>query len=163
MAHNMDEQMRGQFLVREERLIHLNWLDHLDKSSNSALTTEALAVGQAVNRVVFSPLGSYLAVCCVDGVHIYVGGLLRYKCLLRQVNPVDVKFSPDEKWLVSSNGGLSKNRENFILWALEEEIKIKALRAHANQTLEFFQFSEDGRHLAIIGQNEVGFFKLDSV
>jgi len=87
--------MRGQFLVREDKLLHLNWLDHLDKSSNSALSTESLAVGQSVNKVVFSPKGSYLAVCCADGIHIYVGAMLRYKCLLRQVNPVDVKFSPD--------------------------------------------------------------------
>jgi uncharacterized protein with WD repeat len=119
MEHNLDEQMRGQFLVREEKLLHLNWLDHLDKSSNSALSTDSLAVGQSVNRAVFSPLGSYLAVCCADGIHVYVGATLRYKCLLRQANPVDAKFSPDERWLVSSNGGLTKNRENFILWAVE--------------------------------------------
>lgn len=35
--HNLDEQFRSQFLVREEKLLYLQWLDHLDKSSKTTL------------------------------------------------------------------------------------------------------------------------------
>jgi len=96
--------------VREANMIYLNWLDHLDKSSQSALSTEYMPVNVQVNKVIFSPLGSYLAVCCADGIHIYVGATLKYKCILKQVNPIDAKFSNDERFLITSNGGLRKNR-----------------------------------------------------
>ena len=160
---NLDEQARDQFLVREDKFVYLNWLDHLDKSAKSALSTDYMSVNFVVNKIVFSPLGSYLAVCCNQGVHLYYGNELSYKGLLRQVNSVDAKFSADERYLVTFNGSQNKNRENLILWAVEEEVKIKAYRAHANQSLESFQFSEDGNYLAILLQNEVTFFNLGSV
>lgn len=140
IAHNLDEQMRGQFLLREGNAVFLNWLDHLDKSSQNAIE-QSLPVELVVNRVLFSPLGTYLAVCCADGVRLYSGGQLTFKGLLRQTNPVDVKFSPDERFLISSNGALAKNRENFILWAVQEEVKLKAFKAQSQQSLESFQFS----------------------
>lgn len=40
-----------------------------------------------------SPLGGYLAVCAPEGVHIYVGENLKYKCFLPQANAIDAKFS----------------------------------------------------------------------
>lgn len=72
-----------------------------------------------INKMVFSPQGSYLAVCCTEGVHIYFANDLKHKGLLRQVNAIDAKFSHDERFIVTSNGNLNKHRENFILWALE--------------------------------------------
>ena len=48
-----------------------------------------------INKAVFSPLGSYLAVCCQDGIRLYTGSNLKYKGLLKQVNPIDAKFSVD--------------------------------------------------------------------
>ena len=67
----------------------------MDKSAKSALSSEFMQLGYNPNKMVFSPQGSYLAVCCHEGVHIYTGGELKYKGLLRQVNAVDAKFSPD--------------------------------------------------------------------
>lgn len=63
-----------------------------------------------MNKTVFSPLGSYLAVCSPEGTHLYFGSTLTYKGFLPQVNAVDAKFSPDEKIIITSNGNLSKNR-----------------------------------------------------
>jgi WD40 repeat protein len=76
-------------------MIYLNWLDHLDKSSKNALKSEFLSVDYTINKVVFSPLGSYLAVCSPDGTHIYYGSTLIYKGFLPQINAVDAKFSFD--------------------------------------------------------------------
>jgi len=63
-----------------------------------------------INKAVFSPLGSYLAVCCNDGVRIYLGSTLKYKGLLKQFNPIDAKFSVDERFIVTFNGNQTKNR-----------------------------------------------------
>jgi hypothetical protein len=94
--HNLDEQLRSQFVMREDKsLVYLQWLDHLDKSAKSSLTSEFMQVDCQVNKMVFSPKGSYLAVCCKEGTHLYVGVDLKYKGLLRQFNPIDAKFSSD--------------------------------------------------------------------
>ena len=117
--HNIDEQFRNQFLVREDKTLYLQWMDHLDKSAKSALEGSCQQLGFQVNKAVFSPKGSYLAVCCHEGVQLYYSNSLKHKGLLRHANPIDAKFSPDERFLVSSNGPTSKNRENFIIWAVE--------------------------------------------
>ena len=116
--HNVDEQLRSQFVVREADIVYLNWLDHLDKSSKSALSSDYLSADFNINKVVFSPLGSYLAVCTPEGTHLYFGGALRYKGLLPQIDASDAKFSPDERVIITSNGGSTASRENFIIWAL---------------------------------------------
>lgn len=96
-------------------------------------------------------------------MHIYYGNSLEHKGLLKQVNSIDAKFSNDERFIVITNGHLSKNRENFILWAVEEEVKIKSYRALANQNLDAFEFSENSANLAVIMQNDVTIYKLTSV
>jgi hypothetical protein len=136
--HNQDPEFRSQFLFREDKLVYLQLLDHLDKSAASALSSEYLSLGHPVNKMVFSPRGSYLAVCTNEGVHIYVGNSLKYKGLLRQAGSIDAKFSHDERFVITSNGNLRKNRENFIIWAVEEEVKIKTYRAQRGQNLEAF-------------------------
>lgn len=75
--------------------MYLQWLDHLDKSSITALPKDQQQLGFQVNKAIFSPKGSYLAVCSQEGVHLYCGNALEYKGLLRQVNATDAKFSPD--------------------------------------------------------------------
>jgi uncharacterized protein with WD repeat len=85
-------------------------LDHIDKSCKSALTTEFLQIDFDISKIVTSPLGGYLAVCSNEGIHIYVGEHLKYKGFLPQANAIDVKFSNNERYMVTSNGNLSKNR-----------------------------------------------------
>jgi hypothetical protein len=58
---------------------------------------------------------------------------------------------------------LRKNRENFIIWAVEEEVKIKSYRAHSGQSLEAFEFSEDKDYLTVALTHEVIFYKTASV
>jgi hypothetical protein len=41
------------------------------------------------------------------------------KGFLKQYNPIDAKFSVDERFIVTFNGNQTKNRENLILWAVE--------------------------------------------
>ena len=93
--HNLDEQFRSHFVMREDKMVYLQLLDHLDKSAKSALSGDFMQLGHNVNKMVFSPKGSYLAVCGSEGTHLYVGPELKYKGLLRQVNAVDAKFSLD--------------------------------------------------------------------
>ena len=162
VRYNLDPNMRDQFLVREANLLYLNWMDHLDKSANSALDRDFLNPGLTINRAVFSPLGGYLALCCPEGVHLYFGATLKYKGFLEHPSATDAKFSPDERYLVSSNNSLSKSRENFILWGLEEQVKLKAYKAHSGQSLESFQFSKNDQ-LAIIQQHEVVLLGASSV
>ena len=50
---------------------------------------------------------------------------------------------------MTSNGNMSKNRDNLIIWALEEEVKIKAYKAHGTSTLDSFEFSNDNLNLAV--------------
>jgi WD40 repeat protein len=163
VQHNLDEQFRSQFVVREANMLYLNWLDHLDRSAKNALPSDFLPVDFVINKVVFSPLGSYLAVCSPEGTHLYYGATLAYKGLLPQVNASDVKFSSDERVIVTSNGGSTASRENFIIWALEEQVKIKAYKSHANQSLDHFQFSDDAKSLAVVLQNEVVLFAIGSL
>jgi hypothetical protein len=108
--HNLDEQLRNQFVVREANMVYLNWLDHLDKSAKNALPNDYLPVNYTINKAVFSPLGSYIAVCSPEGTHIYFGGSLQYKGLLPQVDAADAKFSPDERVIITSNGGSTASR-----------------------------------------------------
>lgn len=163
IEHNLDEQLRNQFVVREGNQLYLNWLDHLDKSANNALPTDSLPVDFTINKAVFSPLGSYLAVCSPQGTHIYFGSKLLYKGFLPQVDASDAKFSPDERIIVTSNGGSTASRENFIVWAVEEQIKMKTYKSHSGQSLECFQFSEDARSLAVVLQHEVIILGVSSV
>jgi len=150
-------------LFREDKFVYLQLLDHLDKSAASALSSEYLSLGYQVNKMVFSPRGSYLAICTNEGVHLYVGNSLKYKGLLRQAGSIDAKFSYDERFMITSNGNLRKNRENFIIWAVEEEIKIKSYRAQRGQNMEAFEFSQDNENLAICLGHEVTFYKLTTV
>jgi len=78
-----------------------------------------MAFNIQINKITFSPLGSYMAVCCVDGIRIYYGTSLKLKGFLKQYNPIDAKFSVDERFIVTFNGNQTKNRENLILWAVE--------------------------------------------
>lgn len=64
---------------------------------------------------------------------------------------------------MTSNGGSTASRENFIVWAVEEQIKMKSYKSHAGQTLECFQFSEDARSLAVVLQHELVVFGVGSV
>lgn len=64
---------------------------------------------------------------------------------------------------MTSNGGLSKSRENFVIWGVEEQLKVKAYKAHANQSLDSFQFSADSQRLAVIQQHEIAVYGLSSV
>ena len=163
LAHNLDEQCRDQFVVREANMLYLNWLDHLDKSAKNALSSDFLALDYVASKAVFSPRGSYLAVCSAEGTHLYHGATLGYKGFLPQTGAVDAKFSSDERVIVTSNGSLSKNRENFIIWGVEEQLKVKAYKAHANQSLDSFQFSADSQKLAVIQQHEIAVYGLSSV
>ena len=54
-----------------------------------------MSLDYQINKMVFSPLGGYLAVCSSEGIHLYVGLELRYKGFLRHANAVDAKFSHD--------------------------------------------------------------------
>jgi WD40 repeat protein len=144
-------------------MVYLNWLDHLDKSSKNALSSDYLSADYNINKVVFSPLGSYLAVCTPEGTHLFFGGKMQHKGLLPQVDASDAKFSPDERVIITSNGGSTASRENFIVWALEEQIKIKAYKSHSSQSLDSFQFSENSQSLAIIQQHEVAIFGIASL
>ena len=97
-------------MIREVDHIYLNWLDHLDKSNPNAIEEDYIATKGQVSKVVFSPLGTYMAVCCSNGIYIYVGKALKLKCFFKQSSPVDVKFSPNEKYMVSSDGSNMKYR-----------------------------------------------------
>ena len=53
--HNMDEQLRSQFVLREDKLLYLQWLDHLDKSALTAISSEFMNLECQVNKMVFPP------------------------------------------------------------------------------------------------------------
>ena len=44
---------------------------------------------------------------------------------------------------------MKKNRENIVVWAVEEEVKIKAYRAQRGESLDVVEFSEDGLNMAV--------------
>lgn len=72
--------------------------------------------------MVWSPRGSYLAVCDPEGVALYGGDNMKRKVYFEHRGVIDVGFSPKETYLVTFNGndGVVKSTENLILWAVEE-------------------------------------------
>jgi hypothetical protein len=54
-----------------------------------------MAFNLQINKVTFSPLGSFIAVCCTDGIRIHYGTTMKFKGFLKQYNPIDAKFSVD--------------------------------------------------------------------
>lgn len=91
----MDELLRTQFMFREDKTIYMQLLDHVVKNTKSLLSDECLQLDYKINKMVFSPLGSYLAVCGSEGIHLYVGADLKYKGFLKHFGAVDAKFSHD--------------------------------------------------------------------
>eukprot|EP00919_Chromeraceae_sp_WS-2016_P003425 GHVR01008326.1.p1 GENE.GHVR01008326.1~~GHVR01008326.1.p1 ORF type:complete len:141 (-),score=5.54 GHVR01008326.1:294-716(-) len=67
--------------------------------------------------------------------------------------------------MTSFNGsdGSVKSKENFIVWAVEEEIKIKSFRAYPQQELDSFQFSGDSKKLAIAMNHEVIYLNISTI
>lgn len=61
-----------------------------------------------------------MAVCGNQGLYLFAGNQLEFKGFLRHAQAKDAKFSPDQRFVVSFNGNMNKQRENFVLWAVEE-------------------------------------------
>lgn len=83
----------------------VRWLDHLDKSSSSALINQYIRNdADKVFKVSFSPKGSYMAICVNNGTFLYGGKDMKLKGFYPQISPLDVKFSLNEKYMLSYNG-----------------------------------------------------------
>ena len=82
-------------MFREDKMVYMQLLDHVVKKTKSSLNTDYLQLEYQVNKMVFSPLGGYLAVCGSEGIYLYVGSELKFKGFLKHVNAVDAKFSHD--------------------------------------------------------------------
>ncbi len=65
--------------------------------------------------------------------------------------------------MITFNGNDVKSKENFVIWGVEEEIKLKSYRAFLGQTLESFQFNNKSTLFAVASVNEVFFYNLDSI
>lgn len=65
--------------------------------------------------------------------------------------------------MITFNGTEVKSKENFIIWGVEEEIKLKSYRGYLGQTLESFQFNNKSTLFAVASVNEIFFYNLDSI
>jgi hypothetical protein len=97
------------------------------------------------------------------GTYLYGGKNFELKGFYPQQSPIDFKFSPDERFMITFNGTQVKSKENFIIWGVEEEIKLKSYRSYLGQTLESFQFNNKSTLFAVASINEIFFYNLDSV
>ncbi len=155
MEYNLDENFRDQICYREEGKICVNWFDHLNKGIE-----EHQVIGNkkdTVLKVGFSNKSLYAFACRPDGVYLYFGARLENQLFFPQKNPIDVKFSPCDKYMVTFNGSDAKlrTRENFILWAIDEEIKMKSFKAHLADSLDCFQFTDNSSKLGILLSEEI--------
>lgn len=100
-----------QFVVREGNDIMVRWLDHIDKSTEPAIPNEYIKNDKAkITKVSFSQKGKYLVVCADKGTYLYGGKLYELKGFYPQESPIDFKFSPDEKYMITFNGTEVKNK-----------------------------------------------------
>jgi hypothetical protein len=153
-----------QFAVREGNDIMLRWLDHIDKSTEGVLSAEYIKNDKLkINKIGFSSRGRYLVVCFDRGTYLYGGKELELKGFYPQESPVDFKFSADERFMVTFNGNDVRSKENFVIWGVEEEIKLKSYKAFLGQTLESFQFNSKSTLFAVASQHEIFIYNLDSI
>ena len=119
-----------QFAVREGNDIMVRWLDHIDKSTEPAMINQYIKNDKAkINKIGFSPKGKYLVVCFNQGTYLYGGKNFDLKGFYSHESPIDFKFSPDERYMITFNGNDVKSKENFIIWGAEEEVKLKSYKA----------------------------------
>ncbi len=116
-----------------------------------------------INKIGFSPRGKYMVACCDKGTFLYGGKSLDLKGFYPQESPVDFKFSSNERYMITFNGNDVKSKENFIIWGVEEEIKLKSYKAFLGQTLESFQFNSNSTLFAVASQHEIFFCNMDSI
>jgi len=65
--------------------------------------------------------------------------------------------------MISTNPLFNRSTDNFVIWAVEEQIKIKAYKAYPHQSIDSFQFSEDSSQLAIVNNHEILFYSTSTV
>ena len=63
-----------QFAVREGNDIMIRWLDHIDKSTETAIANEYIKNDKVkITKIGFSQKGKYLVVCFDKGTYLYGG------------------------------------------------------------------------------------------
>lgn len=83
---NFTENHIDQFAFAEKRTdgikLNLSWFDYIEKNPEPALEEEYeknITISPNASKLVWSPKGSYLAVCEVNGVTLYGGKNMKKK------------------------------------------------------------------------------------
>lgn len=89
--------MRDQFVIRtqesEGNKVYLNWFDMMEGEARDAC--QPIPTSSPASNVVFSPRGTFCAVCESEGVRLFAGQTLKEKAFFRHKGVIDVAFSPN--------------------------------------------------------------------
>ncbi|KAM3141471.1 hypothetical protein pb186bvf_006335 [Paramecium bursaria] len=105
-----------------------------------------------IETLFWSPLGAYLVALYQDSFQLFGGEQLEQLHEFEHKGIKSILFSPNEKLLVSYNGGLNQE-DNFILWSVRDQRMLRIFPAQSD--INSIKFSTDSKFFARIYKDSV--------
>lgn len=161
-----DERLREQFLIKTGDNYYLNWFDHVDKKAQSIFSSKTFETTYGkILRTSWSRNGSYLITVHEKGFALWGANNFSFISFFNHNGVKNIEFSPNEEYVLSHNGTVaeSKNTENFIVWRVATNQKLRSFKSENAQTFTSYKWSFDGSYIASCGSNLLNVYELPSM
>ncbi|KAK8822369.1 hypothetical protein WA577_005533 [Blastocystis sp. JDR] len=162
-AHKwMDDPLqRDQFCIRYNNNTEVYWCDSPNPISALDKTNQSLSL--SLDKVMWSPLGTYLATFHSKGVILHAGPQLMECGRFSHVGVDALLFSSQERYAVTWNGQLGVTYKDAIcIWDVASNQVLRKFPC-TDKLWPSYSFSADERFLATKGTNGIGIFELPSM
>ena len=151
-----DPLQRDQFCIRYNNNTEVYWCDSPNPISALDKTNQSLSL--SLDKVMWSPLGTYLATFHSKGVILHAGPQLMECGRFSHVGVDALLFSSQERYAVTWNGQLGVTYKDAIcIWDVASNQVLRKFPC-TDKLWPSYSFSVDERFLATKGTNGIGMF-----
>lgn len=165
-----DELGRDQFVLRSGRDTQIYWNDPSRKASEYGRSYKYGGERERENDknwtdlyVAWSQRGSYLATFHMQGIAMWGGDSFEKIGRFAHPGVQQVEFSPQEKFLVTSNG-VDKVKPNdseaIIVWDVRAQKKLRGFEKPEGKEWPVMKWSFDDKFIARIGKDQISVYEL---